>query len=106
MPKHWIYSYSPASGVQVHKVIERSLTRIVILSALSFCGQSLAIAELNKGHYFTTPALAVQAFIAKADAALAASSRAEGHDGWREAREEALLLLCQKLRAAASRGLK
>lgn len=99
-----VYSYSPASGVQVHPVVEHRRGQIVIQPrAQSIFTMLLATVELDRsGHYFTTADRAISAFIAKAEAALADKTRAQSHDGWREALHAARSFLCQKRTARAS----
>jgi hypothetical protein len=99
-----VYSYSTVSGIEAHRVIERRRDWIAILSRPdSFCAQSLQISELDAGrYYYTTPVRAAEAFVAKAEAALADPARAEGHDGWRTALAAARSFLCQRPRARTS----
>lgn len=99
-----VYSYSPASGVETHAVIEHRRDWIVIQPrAQSIFTMLLPKSELDAGrYYYTTREQAVEVFIAKAEAALADKTRAESHDGWRTALRDAQKFLCQKPRAQTS----
>lgn len=104
----YVYSYSPAVGIEAHQVVEHRRGWIAILAhAQSFCAQGLPTAELDAGrYYYTTPERAAEAFVAKAEAALADPARASGHDGWRGALADARSFLCQRRRARTSRKQK
>lgn len=80
-----LFSYHPALGIEVHRVRDQRRDTIVRDSGLS--GELLRIAELNKpgAHYFTTTIRAIEAFIDRADAALADVSRKQHHADWRHA---------------------
>jgi hypothetical protein len=102
-PRH-VYSYSPASGVETHAVIEHRRDWIVIQSrAQSIFTMLLPKFELDAGrYYYTTRERAVEAFIAKAEAALADKARAKSRDGWKDALRDAQKFLSQKPRARTS----
>lgn len=102
-PRH-VYSYSPASGVEAHAVIEHRRDWIVIQPRKqSLFTMLLSKSELDAERcYYTTPERAVEAFIAKAIAALADKKRAKSHDGWRAALRDAQKFLCQKARSQTS----
>lgn len=104
-----VYSYSAATGVEPHAVASSRTETIVVQCGIS--GMVMRRSELDEpdGYYFTSPVLAVEAFVAKAKAALADSSRAAGHAGWRKALGDAQEILCQiqaGARVMASEGSK
>lgn len=101
---HHVYSYSPASGVEAHAVIEHRRDWIVIQPReQSIFTMLLPKSELDAGRcYYTTPELAVESFIAKAEVALADKTRAKSHDGWKAALRNAQKFLCQKSPARTS----
>jgi hypothetical protein len=99
-----VYSYSPASGVEAFAVIEHRRDWIVIQPrAESIFTMLLSKSELDAGrYYYTTRERAIEAFIAKAEAAIADKVRAKSHDGWKDALRDAQKFLCQKPRAQTS----
>jgi hypothetical protein len=102
-PRH-IYSYSPASGVEAHAVIEHRRAWIVIQPReQSIFTMLLAKSEVDaQGYYYTTPRRAVEAFVVKAEAALTRDLSAEDHDGWSTALRDAQKFRCQKKLSATS----
>jgi len=85
----YVYAYSTASGIEKRRV-ERSTADSVTLAA-GVSAQILRRSELDAptGYYFTDPRLAIQAFVAKAEATLADESRRKHHAGWRAALADA-----------------
>lgn len=80
-----IYAYVPSVGVVEHRVLAVNAEHIVRDSRIT--GERLRRSDLDtpNSHYFTTRRLACEAFIHKAEAVLADSSRAPHHTGWRKA---------------------
>lgn len=80
-----LFTYNPATGIEAYRTRDQRRETIVRDSGLS--GEVLRIAELNKpgARYFTTTIRAIEAFIDKADAALADPSRKRHHADWRHA---------------------
>ena len=86
--KH-VYTYSAASGVEKRGVLQASEDAVTV--AVGCSGEVVRRAELDSSaaRYFTDPLLAIQAFQAKAKAALADASRRQHHAGWRAALTDA-----------------
>lgn len=80
-----IYAYDPSIGVVGHRVLEHRTGHLVRESG--FTGERLRLSDLDapSSRYFTTARGAIEAFISKAEAALADKSRAAHHAGWRKA---------------------
>ena len=78
-----VYAYSTISGVEKHLVIRASATAITVATGIS--GQVVRRSELDApgAWYFTAARLAIEAFVAKAQVALADTSRKKHHAGWR-----------------------
>lgn len=87
--KSRVYAYSACSGVEERDVLRETPYAVTIASGIS--GEVVRRRDLDApgARYFTTPRAAVEAFVAKAEAALADASRAEHHAGWREVLAEA-----------------
>lgn len=96
--KH-VFSYSPVTGVEAHRVRDQRRDSLVRECGLS--GEVLRVRELNGpgARYYTTPVLAIEAFIAKAEAALADTSKREHHADWRRALRDAQRDLSSHIRA-------
>ena len=84
-----VYTYSAASGVEKRRV-ER-VTDSVITVAAGISGEIVRRTELDApaARYFTDPFLAIKAFLAKAEVALADASRRKHHADWRGAMADA-----------------
>lgn len=85
-----VFSYQgPPNRLVTYAVERRCVTEIVLLKGIS--GMILRVTELDTrgpyplGYYFTTPRLAIEAFIAKAEAALARPCDTENRKAWRNA---------------------
>jgi len=79
-----VFSYQPSNRLVVHTVEQRHPTEIVVLGGLS--GLIVRVAELDAGkYYYTTPRLAIEAFIGKAEAALARPCDAQNRKAWHQA---------------------
>lgn len=80
-----IFSYSPATGIEAYRVREQRRDTLVRESGIM--GELLRVSELDVAgaRYFTTPLRAIEAFVDKAEAALADKSRAAHHKDWRRA---------------------
>ena len=85
----YVYTYSAVSGVEKRRV-ER-VTDDAVTVAVGCSGEIVRRAELDApaARYFTDPLLAIQAFVAKAKAALADASRRQHHAGWKSALADA-----------------
>jgi hypothetical protein len=85
----YLYTYSSLSGVEKRRV-ER-VTNDAVTVATGISGEVVRRAELDApaARYFTDPLLAIEAFIAKAEVALADASRRKHHAGWRCAMADA-----------------
>lgn len=99
-----VFSYQPASRLETYRVERQHPTEVVILKGIS--GMILRVAELDThgsyplGYYFTTSRLAIEAFIARAEAALAnATCDAQNRKAWREALAIARADLSSQIRA-------
>jgi len=86
--KH-VYTYSAASGVEKRGVVRASDDAVTV--AVGCSGEVVRRSELDgpAARYFTDPLLAIQAFVAKAKAALADASRRQHHAGWKAALSDA-----------------
>ena len=84
-----VYTYSAVSGVEKRGVLHASGD--VVTVAVGCSGEVIRRAELDgpAARYFTDPLLAIQAFMAKAKAALADASRRQHHAGWKSALADA-----------------
>jgi hypothetical protein len=84
-----VYAYSASSGVEKCRVIRATASAITVATGIS--GQVVRRADLDVqgARYFTTSRLAIEAFVAKAQAAIADASRKEHHAGWRGALADA-----------------
>ena len=84
-----VYTYSASSGVEKRGVL--STSKDVVTVAVGCSGEVVRCADLDApaARYFTDPILAIQAFVAKAKAALADASRRQHHAGWRSALADA-----------------
>jgi hypothetical protein len=81
-----VYAYAVSIGVEPSTVIERRSESIVIAATPSSpFTRILRTSELDAGgYYYTTPALAIAAFIVKAEGALVDPKRpGSSHAGWR-----------------------
>lgn len=81
--KH-VYAYSTATGVEKRPVIGATLDSVTIASGLSGHVVRRSALDTPDGWYFTTARKAIEAFVAKAHAALADASREQHHAGWRK----------------------
>ena len=84
-----VYAYSPSCGVEERRLLRESGEAVTVATGIS--GEVVRRSDLDApgARYFTTPRAAVEAFVAKAEAALADASHAEHHAGWREVLAEA-----------------
>lgn len=98
MKMHHVYSYAPSSGIETLTVVEHRRDWIVIHPRWrSLFTQLVPMSELDAGlYYYTTSRRAVEAFVVKAEAALARVLSTEDRDGWSTALREAQKFLCQK----------
>ena len=80
-----VYTYSSASGVEKRGVVRASDDAVTV--AVGCSGEVVRRAELDgpAARYFTDPLMAIQAFVAKAKAALADASRRKHHADWKSA---------------------
>ena len=85
----YLYTYSSLSGVEKRRV-ER-VTNDAVTVATGISGEVVRRAELDApaARYFTDPVRAIEAFIVKAQDALADASRRKHHAGWRGAMVDA-----------------
>ena len=90
--KH-VYTYSAASGVEKRGVVHASGDAVTV--AVGCSGEVVRRADLDgpAARYFSDPLLAIQAFMAKAQEALADASRRQQHAGWKVALSDA----CKRL---------
>lgn len=84
-----VYTYSAASGVEKRGVLRASDDAVTV--AVGCTGEVVRRAELDApaARYFTDPLLAIRAFVAKAQVALADASRRKHHADWKSALTEA-----------------
>ena len=84
-----VYTYSAASGVEKRGVVRVSDEAVTV--AVGCSGEIVRRVELDApaARYFTDPLLAIRAFKAKAEAALAGAARRKHHADWRSALTEA-----------------
>lgn len=103
----YLYTYNTLSrDVRVHRVLMTSDLLVTIESGIS--GQVIRKIEINSdGYYFTAPELAIDAFVKRADNALADPSYPETKKpAWREARTEALFVRNDHVMASSGRATK
>ena len=88
MTRH-VYTYSAVTGVEKRGVLRASADAVTV--AVGISGEVVRRAELDapSARYFTDPFAAIQAFIGKAEAALADAARRKHHKGWRAALADA-----------------
>jgi hypothetical protein len=86
-----IFSYNPVTGVEAYRVHDRDPRRDTIVRINGMFGELLQLSELDVAgaRYFTTPLRAIEAFVDKAEAALADTSRKAHHKDWRRALADA-----------------
>lgn len=84
-----VYTYSAASGVEKRGVLSASEDLVTV--AVGCSGEVVRRTELDApaARYFTDPLLAIKAFLAKAEVALADASRRQHHAGWKSALADA-----------------
>jgi hypothetical protein len=84
-----VYTYSAVTGVEKRGVVNASADAVTV--AVGISGEVVRRSELDSpsARYFTDPFAAIQAFIVKAEAALADAARRKHHKDWRAALADA-----------------
>ena len=88
-----IYSYGAVAGLERHVIIDRGSQSVTVARGIT--GELIRRSIIDtppgtypNGHYFTTPSAAIEAYIARGEAALADKTRnlTRGHIfGWKRA---------------------